>query len=227
MPTWARSEPLTLGYWARVELNMLDLESAAFECSNNDLPAQIEINDDTFGTVFTNFPTSLLNRPEPPSIIVRRGTELVPGRVDRTPVWLRDSDWSMRTAGIINFCIGPATLNVAQGSLNVVAELGQYQGEILDSNNVLQDLSIEYVVNPSDMELTHFFHQKRDGFPSELNAQFVGSAYGTGNRILGRLDLDARQLAISFTGPRDLDDVIHLTRLNVRLIIEEAGSAPE
>jgi hypothetical protein len=226
MPTLARSEPVTLGYWARVQFDMLNPEAAEFECTYNDVPARIEIDDDTLGTILANFPTSLLDRPESsPLVTLRRGTEVVPELVDRTPIRARDDEWSMRIIGIIDFCIGPMTLIVMQGRLNVFAELGQYQAEILSSDNLLEDLNIEYDVNPSDLELVHFFHQKRDNFPSELNAQFVGSAsaYDAETRVLGRLDLDASQLAINFTGPSDLDDVTQITRLNVRLIIEEAG----
>lgn len=227
VPTLTRSEPVTLGYWARVELIMLDLEKSTFECSNDDLPAQIEIGEDTFGTVYANFPTSLLNRSEQPGISVTRGLVRVPERVYRMPIRLRNDDWSMRIAGTIGFCIGPATLKVMQGSLDVFAQLGQYEGSILTSDNVLRDLNIEYDVNSSDMELAYFLHPKIDNFPSELSAQFIGSGSDSGNRILGRLDLDANHLAVSFAGPGDLDDVIHLTRLNVRLLVEEAISAAE
>lgn len=227
MPTLALSEPVTLGYFARVELVMIGSENASFGCANNDLPAQIEIDEDTFGSTSANFPASLLDRPTPPHISVRRGVELIPERIDGT---LTDftNDWRMTVAGNLNFCVGPATLQVMDGSLDIFARLGQYEANIFSSNDMLQDLNISYETNASGIDLIRFFHLERDGFPSEMNGQFVGALPDDERderRILGRLDFDDNQLAIRFTDPRNYEDVTHLTRLNIRLILE--GSASE
>ena len=227
MPTLALSEPVTLGYFARVELVMIGSENASFVCANNDLPAQIEIDEDTFGSTSANFPASLLDRPTPPHISVRRGVELIPERIDGT---LTDftNDWHMTVAGNINLCIGQATLQVIEGRLDVFALLGQYEANIISSNDLLQDLNINYETNASGIELGRFFHLERAGFPSEMNVQFVGALPDDERderRILGRLDFNDSQLAIRFTDSRNHEDVTHLTRLNIRLILE--GSASE
>ena len=225
-PTLALSEPVTLGYFARVELVMIGSENTSFVCANNDLPAQIEIDEDSIGMTSVNFPVSLLDRPTPPQIRVRRGVELVPERIDRTLTGFTN-DWRMTVAGNINLCVGPATLQVIEGSLDVFARLGQYEANIISSNEVLQDLDISYETNASGIELVRFFHLERDGFPSEMNGQFVGSLPDDERderRILGRLDFDDSQLAIRFTDPRNYEDVTHLTRLNIRLILEESAS---
>ena len=41
IPTLALSEPVTIGYSARIDLAMLAPENASFECANNDLPADL------------------------------------------------------------------------------------------------------------------------------------------------------------------------------------------
>jgi len=148
IPTLALSEPVTISYFARAELVILAPENASFECANNDLPAQIEINEDTAGVAAASFPTSLLDRPElpEPSVSVRRGTEIVPELVDRVPTRLRISDWSITTSGNIDFCVGLATLKVIGGSLNVFANLGRYEGSVISSDSVLQDVDIQYEV---------------------------------------------------------------------------------
>lgn len=220
---------MTISYFARVGLSLLSPEEVSFECFDNDIPAQIGITEDTPGVTKVNFPTSFLDRPEPPepSVTLRRGIEVVPERADRTPIRLRDSDWNVRATGNIGFCVGPATLKVMRGSLNVSANLGQYHANILSTDNVLQDLRIGYDVNASGMELMHFFHADRDGFPPEMSGQIVGSVPHVEGRLLGRLDFDANQLAIGFTSQSTREDVTYPTRLNVRLLLVEAGLASE
>ena len=229
MPTLALSEPVTLGYFARVELVMIDAEKAHFECVNNDLPARVEIDESTFGSTYADFPLAFLNRPMPPQIGVRRWGELVPERADRT-LNRFTNDWHMTVAGVIDFCVGPATLQVMQGRLDVFAQLGHYEGNIFSSDDVLQDLDIKYETYASGVELADFFNPTRDGFPAAMNGQFVGpSPDGERDkgRILGRLDFDGRQLAIRFTSPNSRKDITQVARLNIRLILEGAGSAPE
>jgi len=223
--TLAQSEPVTIGYSSHVELVMLTPENASFVCAGSDRPAQLEINEDSPGVVSTNFPLSLRDGPEGalPSVGVRRGTELIRQRVSTLPNLLRNNNWNITVSGKIDFCVGPATLRVVGGRLNVFANLGRYEGSIISSDNVLEDLDISYAVNASGMDQLFFWHLGRDGWPTEVISQLVGSEARAEGRILGRLDFDATQLPISFSSQSDIEDVTHLTRLNVRLLlIEEA-----
>ncbi|MDO6592092.1 hypothetical protein [Loktanella sp. D2R18] len=203
---------------------MLDKENASFECTGNDVPAQIEVNQDTPVLISANFPTSLLGQPETPSITVRRGAEVLPERVDRTLTGFRNDDWSMTVTGKINFCVGPARLQVMQGNFDVSAHLGKYTGDILSTDTVRQGLHIEYKVNTSGTELIHAFYADGEDHPPYMNAQFVGPASDGEARILGRFDFVEDQLSVKFTGPSDLEGVTHHTSLNVTLILVEASS---
>ena len=163
LPTLAQSEPVTIGYSSRVELVMLAPENASFECAGSDRAAQLEINDEPqWGEITTNFPMSLRVGPEgsQPSVGVWRGTEFVRQRVSTGPHLLRNNNWNITVSGKIDFCVGPATLKVVGGRLNVFANLGLYEGSIISSDNVLEDLDIGYVVlnsgpYPRDLSLIH------------------------------------------------------------------------
>jgi len=225
IPTLALSEPVTIDYFARVELVMHAPENASFECASNDRPAQLEITEDMPAVIGTYIPTSFLALPEPPEPSVRtwRGTELIPERVSRIPTRSTNFDWNITTFGNIDFCVGPATLKVVGGSLNVFANLGQYEASVISSDNVLQDLDIEYAVNVSNMNPFLFNNSdKGDDQPPEIIGQFVG--LGTPpvtGRVLGRLDIRANPLTLGFINQSDLDHVTHPTRLNVTLLLVE------
>ncbi|MEJ6404528.1 hypothetical protein [Yoonia sp. 2307UL14-13] len=226
--TVAVGEPITLRYFARVQLQMVDPTHADFDCDGNDLTAQIVIDEDTFGVASVDFPISLLSRPKPPQITLRRGTERVLERPDRTPTRIDSTDWDMTIAGGVGLCVGPATLQVVQGNFAVFTQLGQYEGVILDTDDVLQDSQIEYLANIWGEDLVHLVNSGHENSPPEMSGKFIGPIVGDNeNRVLGRLDFNTAQSEITFKGSRDLGDVTHPTRLNIRLILEEAGPASD
>ena len=222
IPTLATSEPVTLGYFASVELEAIGAQNAGFECAINDFPAELEINEDTVGIISTNFPPAFLDRP----ITIRRGGELVPETADQT-LTEATNDWHMTVSGRIGFCVGAATLQVMQGNLEVFAQLGQFEATVLSADDVLQDLQIKYETNAAGQPQAHFDHSQREGFPSQMNGRFVGSppdeAIDVG-RVLGRLDFDGSQLAIRFTDQNNLRDDTYLTRLNIRLSLRGSNA---
>ena len=230
IPTLALSEPVTIEYSSRAELVMLAPENASFECTSDDRPAQLEITEDMWGSVATNFPTTFLDQSELPesNVRIRYGNELVPERAISLRNRLRNNHWNTTTSGIIDFCVGPAILKVVGGSLNIFANLGQYEASVISSDNVLKDLDIEYVANTSGIDPILFINSVIDVGEADIFARrIIRSDPHINERTLGLLNINANQLAVRFINQNDLDDVTHPTRLNVRLLLVEPSLTSE
>ncbi|MEL6521443.1 MAG: hypothetical protein AAFQ66_10800, partial [Pseudomonadota bacterium] len=225
--THGQAEPVSLGYLARVEPVMLDPDSAGFDCALEDRPALLEIKETTLGTIFKHFPATFLHSPVDPIVRIRRGNMLVPTRpVAKTPLSLRHEEWDIMVSGKIGVCAGPETLKIAQGSLKANARLGSFRGNIIPSDNVVQDFDVEYqdldVDRLDDLPAGEFFRlffYSKKFKTSLMHMSHTGQPPPLEGYILGRLEFDAPQLEVRYKGEGEHEDVTHLTHLNVSLIL--------
>ncbi|WP_037293215.1 hypothetical protein [Roseobacter sp. CCS2] len=232
-----------------VALVMLDPEAAAFECAYNDLPAQIEINEDTRAEVRISFVSALFGYEEPPQAVVESGTEVVERRgTDSVRVRVQDNssgvdpeptsqdadrptllpdEWHVTVTGEIDFCVGLATLKIMDGNLDVRVQVGQYEAHILHTEDMPGDLRVLYQTDLSNLDpLPLIVPLESD--PARANAdKYVGSVAVEGGRNLGDVRFYDRQTDVKYTSPTDPDGVTDNTGLSFRFTLVEAASVSD
>ena len=154
-PTIVISDSIDFYYAGEVELVMLNPATANFRCAANSLPAEIEIDDG----MYNDFPpSSSADTPDRAPIRIRRGVELEPHQDYRTAAASRASGWGLDIRANINICVGPMTLQIMHGRLDVFGLTEPNERQILGSYDVLQDMHIRYDVHrifPKQIRLSY------------------------------------------------------------------------
>ncbi len=232
-----------------VELVVLDPVTATFECAYNDLPAKVEINDDTFAEISISFelplfdfevPLQLLAEPGT-RIVERRGTDTVialfqdqPSGIDPSSIdkeadrpALSPDEWHMAMTAELDVCVGQGTLQIIHGNLDVVMQVGQYKAHILHTSNVPEDLRVRYQINASNSDpLPLILPREVSEAPIE-GTKKVGSMAPEGVRSLGVVSFYDRQIGTIFTSPTDLEGVAEDTGLSVSFVLVIAVSVSD
>ncbi|MEO9517249.1 MAG: hypothetical protein ABJH45_05490 [Paracoccaceae bacterium] len=205
----------------RVELVMLDPDNATFECAYNDLAAQIEINENTPANVFLGFLDSVFVPDKPTHIVVTRGgTKSTRAALDDKAISGFDSapvvaseglkispdDWKLTVSGEMDVCVGLATLKVMRGSLDISVQIRQYEARLVNTDDVLKDLEMRFIVNPSGLStLKPLVSANRQGITHGYKQ--IGLVAPNEKRTLGALSVHKHRTVVRFTSPNDLEGV--------------------
>ncbi|MEP3638118.1 MAG: hypothetical protein ABJN14_12770 [Paracoccaceae bacterium] len=219
----------------RVELVMLDPDNATFECAYNDLPAQIEINENTPANVLLGFRDSVFV----PHIVVRRGGKRITRSAlddkaisgfDSAPILdsegpeISPDDWKLTVSGELDICVGLATLKVMHGSLDIFLQIRQYEAHLVNIDDVLKDLhDIRYAVNPSGFLPLQFLFSPNNSALKRLGMTLGNKKIGVDapydRQILGALSVHKHRTAVRFTSPNDLEGVVDNLSLNFEFLL--------
>ncbi|MEP3847541.1 MAG: hypothetical protein ABJM43_19515 [Paracoccaceae bacterium] len=223
----------------RVELVMLDPDNATFECAYNDLPAQIEINENTPANVLLGFRDSVFVPEKPTHIVVTRGgTKSTRSALDDKAISGFDSapildsegfeispdDWKLTVSGELDICVGLATLKVMHGSLDIFLQIRQYEAHLVNTDDVLKDLhDIRYAVNPSGFLPLQFLFSSNNSALKRLGMTLGNKKIGVDapydRQILGALSVHKHRTAVRFTSPNDLEGVVDNLSLNFKFLL--------
>jgi len=227
-----------------IELIMLDPKAAPFGCAYNDLPAHIEINEDTRAAASIRFESSLFGFQAPPQelaekraeVTVRRGVDTMRVRVQKRPVGvdpkparesivrtaLTQDEWHVVFTGQMKVCVGPGTLQVMAVDLDVLLQIGQYEGQIFITENTPEDLRLRYDIDLSKPKPQSLFRPQDEIAGRIVGNKQLGSTAPEDGRQLGTVRLFKQRVETNFTSPTDPEGFNEKTWLSVGFVLVSA-----